>query len=146
VKDLSAPRIRIKEPMASTTYKSVDDYIAAQPKDAQPVLQQVRRTIRKALPGAVEVISYQVPTYKVNGGYVVYFAGWKEHYSLYPASDKLVAAFKDELTPYRVSKGTLRFPLSEQVPVKLIERVTRFLAGEAAERARNKVKGAKKAR
>lgn len=125
--------------MASTTYKSVEEYIAAQPTHAQPVLQQVRRTIRKALPGAVEVISYQVPTYKVNGRYVVYFAGWKEHYSLYPASDELVAAFTDELARYRVSKGTLRFPLSEPVPVKLIERVTRFLAGEAAQRAKSKV-------
>jgi uncharacterized protein YdhG (YjbR/CyaY superfamily) len=124
--------------MTSTTYKSVDEYMAAQPKDAQLVLQQVRRTIRKALPGAVEVISYQVPTYKVNGRYVVYFAGWKDHYSLYPASDELVAAFTNELAQYRVSKGTLRFPLSEPVPVKLIDRVTRFLAGEAAQRAKPK--------
>lgn len=132
--------------MASSTYTTVDEYIAAQPKEAQAILQQVRRAIRKALPGAVEVISYQVPTYKINGGYVVYFAGWKEHFSIYPASDDLVAAFKDELTPYRVSKGTLRFPLSEEVPVRLIERVARFLAGEAAERARQRSKPARPAR
>lgn len=131
--------------MASSSYTTVDDYIAAQPADSQAVLQQVRRAIRKALPGAVEVISYQVPTYKINGGYVVYFAGWKEHFSIYPASDDLVAAFKKELTPYRVSKGTLRFSLSEPVPVKLIERVARFLAGEAAERARKRSKPAKPA-
>lgn len=132
--------------MASSNYTTVDEYIAAQPEESQAVLQQVRRTIRKALPNAVEVISYQVPTYKINGGYVVYFAGWKEHFSVYPASDDLVAAFKNELTPYWVSKGTLRFPLSEQVPVKLIERVARFLAGEAATRARERSKPARPAR
>lgn len=132
--------------MASSNYTTVDEYIAAQPEESQAVLQQVRRAIRKALPNAVEVISYQVPTYKINGGYVVYFAGWKEHFSIYPASDDLVAAFKNELAPYRVSKGTLRFPLSEQVPVKLIERVARFLAGEAATRARERSKPARSAR
>ena len=132
--------------MASSNYTTVDEYIAAQPEESQAVLQQVRRAIRKALPNAVEVISYQVPTYKINGGYVVYFAGWKEHFSIYPASDDLVAAFKNELAPYRVSKGTLRFPLSEQVPVKLIERVARFLAGEAATRARERSKPVRSAR
>ena len=130
----------------ASTYTTVDEYIAAQPDESQAVLQQVRRAIRKALPNAEEVISYQVPTYKTNGGYVVYFAGWKEHYSMYPASDDLVAAFRSELTPYRVSKGTLRFPLSEQVPVKLVERVARFLAGEAATRARERSKPARPAR
>ena len=132
--------------MASSNYTTVDEYIAAQPEESQAVLQHVRRAIRKALPNAVEVISYQVPTYKINGGYVVYFAGWKEHFSIYPASDDLVAAFKNELAPYRVSKGTLRFPLSEQVPVKLIERVARFLAGEAATRARERSKPPRPAR
>ena len=85
-------------------------------------------------------------TYKLHGGYVVYFAGWKEHYSLYPATDRLVAAFKDDLAPYQVSKGTIRFPLSQPVPVKLIERIAKFLAKEAAERARAKLAGPRKRR
>ncbi len=66
---------------------------------------------------------------------VVYFAGWKQHFSLYPAIGPLVAAFQDELARYEVSKGTIRFPLSEPVPVKLIERIAKFRAREAGERA-----------
>ena len=121
--------------MAKTDFKSVDEYIATHPEDVQATLQRVRGIIRKALPGAEEAISYQIPTYKLHGEYVVYFAGWKQHYSLYPATGRLVAAFKDELARYELSKGTIRFPLSQPVPVKLIERIARFLAKEAAERA-----------
>jgi uncharacterized protein YdhG (YjbR/CyaY superfamily) len=102
--------------MAKTDFKSVGEYIATHPDDTQAILRRVRSTIRKAVPGAEEVISYQIPTYKLNGGYVVYFAGWKRHFSLYPATTRLVAAFKDDLAPYQVSKGTIRFPLSQPVP------------------------------
>jgi uncharacterized protein YdhG (YjbR/CyaY superfamily) len=99
----------------------------------------VRSIIRKAVPGAVEVISYQLPAYRLaDGPGLLYFAAWKQHYSLYPASDELVAAFRGALTPYRVSKGTLRFPLSEPVPVELIERVAKFQAREATRRAKAK--------
>jgi uncharacterized protein YdhG (YjbR/CyaY superfamily) len=77
---------------------------------------------------------------------VLYFAGWRQHYSLYPATDHVVAAFKDDLAPYKVNKGTIRFPLSEPVPVKLIERIAQFLAKEAAERARARLAGTKKRR
>ena len=122
---------------AKTEFKSVDEYIAAQP-DVMDVLQRVRNAIRKAVPGAEEVISYQVPTYKLNGGAVLYFAGWTRHYSLYPASDRVVAAFKDELASYEVNKGTIRFPLSQPVPVKLIERIAKFRAKEVAERVKAK--------
>ena len=132
--------------MAKTVFKSVDEYLATYPKDVRAILQRVRSTIRKAVPGAEEVISYQIPTYKLHGGYVVYFAGWRQHYSLYPASGRLVAAFKDDLAPYKVNKGTIRFPLSQPVPVKLIERIAKFLAKEAAARARPKGAGPKKHR
>ena len=113
----------------------MDDYIAAHPTQVQLILQRVRRIIRTAVPEAEEVISYQIPTYKLNGKYVVYFAGWKEHYSLYPASARLVAALEDELAPYQVNKGTIRFPLSRPVPAKLIGRIAKLLAKEARERA-----------
>ena len=116
--------------MAKTDYKSVDEYMAAQPEDVRAILQRVRSTIRKALPGAEEVISYQIPAYKLHGGAALYFAGWKKHFSLYPATDQMVEAFKDELAPYEVDKGTIRFPLSEPVPVKLIERIAKFRAKE----------------
>lgn len=124
--------------MAKTDFKSVDEYISSQPERVQSVLERVRNTIRKALPGAEEVISYQIPAYKLNIGRVLYFAGWKQHYSLYPAGERLVAAFKKELAHYEVSKGTIRFPLSQPVPVKLIERIAKFRAKEAAERAKAK--------
>jgi uncharacterized protein YdhG (YjbR/CyaY superfamily) len=124
--------------MPKTDFRSVDEYIAAQPDAVQAVLGLVRRTIRKAMPGADEVISYKIPTYKLNGRAVLYFAGWKEHYSVYPASVPLVAAFKDELAPYQVDKGTIRFPLSQPVPVKLIEHIAKFRAQEAAARAKEK--------
>src|SRR5688572_19081278 len=123
--------------MAKTDYKSVDEYIASQPKAVQAVLKRVRGIIRKAVPQTEEVISYQIPAYKLPGGAVIYFAGWKEHYSLYPSSDSLVAEFKDELARYELSKGTIRFPLSEPVPVKLIERIAKFRA-RVAEREKTK--------
>jgi len=129
--------------MAKTDFKSVDEYIATHPEDVQSILQRVRSTIRKAVPGAEEVISYQIPAYKLPAGPVLYFAGWKQHYSLYPATDRVVAAFKDDLAPYKVSKGTIRFPLSQPVPVKLIERIAKFRAKEAATRARAKLAGPK---
>jgi uncharacterized protein YdhG (YjbR/CyaY superfamily) len=126
--------------MARTDFKSVDEYIASHPEAVQRVLKRVRSTIRKAVPGAEEVISYQIPAYKLHGRPVLYFAGWSQHYSLYPSTDRLVAAFKDELAPYEVSKGTIRFPLSEPVPVKLIERIATFRAKEVAERKKAKAR------
>ena len=132
--------------MAKTSFKSVDEYIATHPPDVQATLQRVRSTIRKAVPKAEEAISYQIPTFKLHGSYVVYFAGWKQHYSLYPASRELVAAFKDDLAPYEVNKGTIRFPLSRAVPVKLIGGIAKFLAREADARAKAKAARPKKRR
>jgi uncharacterized protein YdhG (YjbR/CyaY superfamily) len=122
--------------MAKLDYKSVSEYIASQPKPAQAVLRRVRSAIRKALPRAEEVISYQMPTYKLKGSAVIYFAGWNEHYSLYPANERLVSEFKDELSRYEVNKSTIRFPLAEPVPVKLIEGIARFRAREITERTK----------
>jgi uncharacterized protein YdhG (YjbR/CyaY superfamily) len=118
------------------SFETVDEYIASQPKPARRVLKRVRSIIRKAMPRAEEVISYQIPAYKLHGGGVLYFAGWKQHYSLYPAGDRLVKEFKEELAPYEVSKGTIRFPLSDPVPAKLIEGIAKFRAKEAAARAK----------
>ncbi len=131
--------------MAKAGFTSVDEYIALQPKAAQRVLTRVRTAIRKAVPGAEEVISYQIPTFKLNGRAVIYFAGWKAHYSLYPANDRLVAAFKKQLAPYEVNnKGTIRFPLSEPVPVKLIERIAKFRAKEVVEQEKKNAVARKK--
>ena len=124
--------------MAKTRFKSVNEYIASKPRNARVVLERVRSAIRKAVPTAEEGISYQIPVYKLNGVPVLFFAGWKEHYSLYPASDALVAAFKRELAPYERSKGTIRMPLAEPVPVQLIERIARFRAEQLTTREKGK--------
>jgi uncharacterized protein YdhG (YjbR/CyaY superfamily) len=115
------------------TVKSVDGYIASQPKEVQRLLERVRATIAKAVPGAEEQISYGIPAFKLHGRPVLYFAGWKQHYSLYPSTAPLIAAFRKELAPYEVNnKGTIRFPLSEPVPVKLIAALAKFRAKEVA--------------
>jgi uncharacterized protein YdhG (YjbR/CyaY superfamily) len=130
--------------MAKTNFKSIDEYIASQPEAVQGILQQVRSTIHKAVPEAEEVISYQIPAYKLPGGLVLFFAGWKEHYSLYPSTAGLVAAFKNQLARYELSKGTIRFPLSEPVPVKLIERIAKFRAKESTQHKKAKAAARKK--
>lgn len=123
-------------------FKSVDEYLAAQPAAARGILDQLRRIIRSTLPQAREVISYQIPAYEWMGERVIFFAGWKRHYSLYPAGARLVAAFKDELAGYEMSKGTIRFPLSEPVPEPLIRRILKFRAKEvSAQRGGRKNKG-----
>jgi uncharacterized protein YdhG (YjbR/CyaY superfamily) len=123
---------------------SVDDYIAVQPEASRAVLEHLRNTIRKAVPASDEVISYKMPTYKLNGGTVLHFAGWKKYYSLYPATATVLAAFKDDLAPYEVVKSTIHFPLTQPVPVKLIERIAKFRAKEVTERPKGKAGVAKK--
>lgn len=118
--------------MATTKFSSVDQYLAAQPAAVQRTLARVRGAIRKALPGAPETISYQLPTYKLNGRAVIYFAAWKHHYSIYPSTRAVVDALKDDLEPYEVEKGTIRFPLDQPVPVKLIASIAKLRAKEAA--------------
>ena len=122
--------------MAQTVFKSVDEYISSQPETVQRTLNRVRDTIRRAAPGADETISYGLPTYKLQGRPVIYFAGWKGHYSIYPSNDRLVASFKEQLARYQVSKGTIRFSFSESVPTRLIHRITRFRLKEVTERDR----------
>jgi uncharacterized protein YdhG (YjbR/CyaY superfamily) len=122
--------------MATSDFKSVDDYITSQPEAVQRVLVRVRSTIRKAVPAAEEGISYKMPAYKLHGRPVLYFAAWRQHYSLYPATAHLVAAFKDDLAPYDVNKSTIRLPLSGAVPVKLIGRIAKFRAKEVTDRRR----------
>lgn len=131
--------------MEKTNFTCVEEYIASQPEDVQPVLEQLRRIVRKAVPRAEEVISYNIPTYKLHGTAVLYFAGWKKHYSLYPATRRLVAAFEKDLAPYEVNdKGTIRFPLSGPVPVKLIEGIAKFRATEVLEQEQSRAAARKK--
>src|SRR6202030_345891 len=98
---------KLSSAMVKTDFKSVDEYIAAQPEAVQGVLKRVRSIVRKAMPEAEEVISYKMPTYKLHGRAVLYFGGWAKHYSLYAGTGGIVAAFKDDLAPYQVIKGTI---------------------------------------
>ena len=125
--------------LKATTAKprSIDAYLARFPPEVRRSLATVRTSIAKALPGAEEAISYGIPAFKVDGRTVIYFAGWKEHYSLYPVTRRLTEKFKDALGPYEVSgKGTVRFPLSAPVPTKLIAAMAKFRAREAPGEAR----------
>jgi uncharacterized protein YdhG (YjbR/CyaY superfamily) len=124
--------------VAKTRLASVADYIASKPAAARRALTQVRKAIRKGIPGAEESLAYQMPAYRLNGAPVLYFAGWKAHYSLYPVSDALAAAFERELAGYARTKGGLKLPYAQAVPADLIERLARFRAGELESRERGK--------
>lgn len=126
---------------ATTKLGSVREYIASKPKESRAALEAVRRAIRKAIPAAQEGLAYQMPAYTLDGVGVLYFAGWKAHYSLYPASDALTAAFAKELAPYERTRGTLKFPLSEPVPVRLIEKIAKFRAQQVTSGGGTRGKG-----
>ena len=130
--------------MARISFKSVDEYIGTLPQAVQRALKEVRSVVRKSLPGAEEVISYNIPAYKLDGERVLFFAGFKQHYSIYPATRRLIEAFKEEPGPHEFKGSTIRFPLTEPVPVKFIQRVAKFRAKEAAERIKAKAAAAKK--
>jgi uncharacterized protein YdhG (YjbR/CyaY superfamily) len=120
----------------STGFADVDSYIAQQPIEIQETLEQIRQTIRKAAPDAKEVISYQMPAYKLNG-MLVYFAAWKNHFGFYPVSSG-IAAFKKELAAYEMTKGTVQFPYDKPIPFDLITRIVQFRVRENAEKAKLK--------
>jgi uncharacterized protein YdhG (YjbR/CyaY superfamily) len=119
--------------VAETEFTSVEEYIATFPADVRAVLGKVRRAILGAVPGAGEAISYRIAAVTLDGTPLLYFAGWKRHVSLYPvpAGD---AEFERALEPYRAAKSTLRFPLSQPVPLDLIARVARRHAAARAGR------------
>jgi uncharacterized protein YdhG (YjbR/CyaY superfamily) len=118
--------------------QTIDEYIAVQAPPAQAALILVRDTLRKALPRAQEVISYKMPGYLIAEDAVLSFAAWKNHYSLYGATEGILAAFTQELGPYKIQKGTISFPYSVPVPVKLIDRIARFRAKEIVVRRAKK--------
>jgi uncharacterized protein YdhG (YjbR/CyaY superfamily) len=108
----------------SAVAKNTDEYIAAFESDIQLRLQQLRQTIIKAAPKAEEVISYQMPAYKLNG-MLVYFAGYKNHIGFYPGAGG-IAAFKKELSVYKGAKGSVQFPHDSPLPLGLVGKIVRF--------------------
>ena len=114
-------------------FKTIDRYIEASPKDVQSILQRLRLTIQKAAPEAVETISYQMPTFKLNGKGLVYFAAFKNHIGFYPIPSG-IEAFKKELSRYKQGKGSVQFPIDKPIPYDLVRRIVRFRAKENQER------------
>ncbi len=110
-------------------FATIDDYIRSFPPEVQDVLQRVRQTIHRAAPQASETISYNMPTFDLNGEHLVFFAGWKDYVSVYPlpAGD---AAFQERIAPYRKERSTARFLLGKPIPYDLIEQLAGFLLQE----------------
>jgi len=115
-------------------FDSVDDYLAALAEPARTILTKARAAIRDAIPKAEESVSYKIPTYKLGGKPVIYFAAWKRHYAVYPATPEIVAACKRELAPYEVEKGTIRFPYETPVPTKLLAKLAKLRAKQVGSR------------
>ena len=118
--------------------KSIDEYIAGFPHDVQEILEEMRMTIRRAAPDAEERISYQIPTFALKGN-LVHFAAFKKHIGFYPSSSG-IEKFKDELSAYAGSKGTVWFPFGEPIPFELIGRIVEFRVRENLDRAEAKQK------
>lgn len=123
----------------NSTPKTIDEYIANFPPKTQGLLQKVRQTIKKAAPKAEEKISYQIPAFTLNGGYLIYFAGYKNHLSVYPAP-RGHKEFKDVLAAYAGGKGTVQFPLDEPIPFRLITKIVKFRVKEVLANAEAKAK------
>jgi len=110
-------------------YETIDEYIEAFSEDVQAILRKMRQTIRDAAPGAVEAISYQMPTFKLNGRNLVHFAAFKSHIGFYPIPSG-IEAFKEELSPYKQGKGSVQLPLDEPIPYDLVERIVKYRVKE----------------
>ena len=108
------------------------------------MLERVRATIRKALPRATEGISYQIPVYKLDGRMVLYFAAFQRHYSIYPATTRVVSALKKDLAGHLRSKATIRFSFADPVPTRLISGIAKVRAAEVAEVAKERATRPKK--
>jgi len=120
--------------------QNIDEYIAGFPTEVQAILQRIRRTIRKAAPGAEETINYQIPTFTLKGN-LVHFAAYKKHIGFYPTPNG-IEKFKKELSVYAGAKGSVQFPLDKPIPFDLIIKIVMFRVKENLQRA--EAKGKKK--
>ena len=119
-------------------FNSIDEYIATFPEDVQKILEEIRATIRAAAPEAEEKISYQMPTFFLNGN-LIHFAAFKNHIGIYPTPSG-TQAFKDEISRYQGAKGSIRLPIDEPMPLKLISRIVKFRVTENLAKAKGKSK------
>ena len=117
-------------------FKSVDEYINTFSGETKARLQSLRDLFKSAVPEAQEAISYNIPTFKLNGKYLVYFAGYKNHISIYPIP-RVDEELGKELLPFVKGKGTLQFPLSSPLPLELILRVLDCLLKDNIEKSKS---------
>jgi uncharacterized protein YdhG (YjbR/CyaY superfamily) len=111
---------------------SVEDYLAALPDDSRAALEKLRETIRAAAPNAIETISYHMPTFKEHGRFLVSYAAFKNHCSLFPASKAVMDAHGEALKPYFSGKGTLRFHPDKPIPAALVKKIVKTRIEENA--------------
>jgi uncharacterized protein YdhG (YjbR/CyaY superfamily) len=119
--------------------ETIDEYIALFPEDVQVVLEKMRRTIHEAAPSAIEAISYQMPTFKLQGKNLVHFAAFKTHIGFYPIPSGIIA-FKKELSRYKQGKGSVQFPLDTLVPYELVRTIVRYRVKETMELMKSRKK------
>jgi uncharacterized protein YdhG (YjbR/CyaY superfamily) len=117
-------------------FTSIDEYIATFPEETQKILQELRAAIKAAAPGAEEKISYQMPAFALNG-ILVYFAALKNHIGFYPTSSG-TQAFKQDLSMYEGSKGSIKFPIDQPLPLDLISKIVKFRVAENLKKAEMK--------
>jgi len=110
-------------------FQSMDEYIATFPDETRKILEELRATIKAAVPEAGETISYGIPTFTLKGKYLIYFAGWKKHISIYPIPIG-TEAFNKQVSQYVEGKGTLKFPMDKPLPLKLITKIVRLRVNE----------------
>jgi uncharacterized protein YdhG (YjbR/CyaY superfamily) len=106
-------------------YGTVEEYLVDQPRDVRATLEQVRRSVLAVVPNATEKIGYGMPGFYVDGRPLVYYAAFKEHCSLFPASGSVIQRFSDDLKGYGVAKGTIRFPIGEPLPAPLVKKIVK---------------------
>lgn len=116
--------------MKSKTPETIDDYLASFPPRVRQRLEQIRATIRRAVPEAVEAIAYQIPTFRLNGKNLIHFAGFAKHVGVYPAPRK-AAEFAEELAAYEGGVGTVQFPHDRPLPLDLVRRIVAYQVGRS---------------
>ena len=120
--------------METKKFKTADEYLSSLPRDKRDAVQQLRTLIKESAPGAEEVISYNMPAYKFHG-LLVYMMAHAEHIGFYPFSSS-IRVFKNKLTSYKTSKGTIQFPLGKNIPAKLVKDIVKFRVKENLEKER----------